>query len=212
MSSQRLSREENKARTRARLLEAAAKVFALRGYHRASVEEIAQEAGYSTGAVYSNFAGKEDLFLALLDEHLAQIVREVSEAVHRGGTAVERAQAAATQWMGTFDRDRDLFLLFIEFWSFAVRDAELRPRVAARFGAFRDATTRLIEEAAGELGLTSPVPPAHLAIAANALADGIALEKLVDPEAIPDELLANTLGLLFGTLAASAERPAGHTV
>jgi AcrR family transcriptional regulator len=209
--SERRSREENKARTRARLLEAAAKVFALRGYHRAAVEEIAQEAGYSTGAVYSNFTGKEDLFLALLDDHLAQTVREVSEAVHRGGTAVERAQAAAGQWMGSFERDRDLFLLFIEFWSYAVRDPELRPRIAARFGAFRDATTRLIEEAAGELGLTSSMPPAHLAIAVNALADGIALEKLVDPDAIPDELFADTLALLFGTLASAAERPAGHT-
>jgi len=209
--SERRSREENKARTRARLLEAAAKVFALRGYHRASVEEIAQDAGYSTGAVYSNFTGKEDLFLALLDEHIAQIVREVSEAVHRGGTAVERAQAAAAQWMGSFERDRDLFLLFIEFWSFAVRDPDLRPRIAARFGAFRDATTRLIEEAAGELELTSPIPPAHLAIAANALADGIALEKLVDPDAIPNELFADTLALLFGTLAPTAERPAEHT-
>ena len=208
--SRRLSREENKARTRERLIGAAGKVFARRGYHRASVEDIAQEAGYSTGAVYSNFAGKEDLFLALLDEHLAQSVRELSDAVHDGGTAVERAQAGAARWMGIFNRDRDLFLLFIEFWSYAVRDPQLRPRIAARFGAFRDATTRLIEESTAELGLATHVSPPKLATAVNALADGIALEKLADPDAISDDLFPEVLGLLFGSLA--AEEPAAGPV
>ena len=205
----RLTREENKALTRARLIEAAAKVFAVHGYHRASVEQIAQEAGFSTGAVYSNFAGKEDLFLALLDEHLAQSVRELTEAVQRGGTAAERARAGAAQWMGIFNRDRELFLLFIEFWSYAVRDPELRPRIAARYGAFRDATLRLIEEAGRELELDFLLAPPALATAVNALADGIALEKMADPDAIPDELFGEVLGLLFGSIA-SPEQPYGR--
>lgn len=63
MPRRRLTREESQAQTRGRLLDAARTVFAGRGYHGASVEEIAEEAGYSKGAVYSNFESKEEIFL-----------------------------------------------------------------------------------------------------------------------------------------------------
>src|SRR5205807_8868436 len=73
----RLTREESRSQTRERLLRAAARVFLRRGFHRASVEEVAETAGFSTGAVYSNFSGKEELLLALCDER----AREEEEAV-----------------------------------------------------------------------------------------------------------------------------------
>jgi AcrR family transcriptional regulator len=79
MVRKRLSRQEKKAETRARLLEAAESVFARRGFHAASVEEVAEEAGFSTGAVYSNFGGKEDLFLALWDSALEGALRVADE-------------------------------------------------------------------------------------------------------------------------------------
>jgi AcrR family transcriptional regulator len=74
-------RDEQKALTRRRLLDAAETVFARRGFHGASVEEIAREAGATTGAVYSNFAGKEDLFLALFEERIATDVADYSQIV-----------------------------------------------------------------------------------------------------------------------------------
>ena len=63
----RLTRRERKAETRAALLEAAARTFGRRGFYAASVAEVAEEAGYSKGAVYSNFESKEDLFMTLLE-------------------------------------------------------------------------------------------------------------------------------------------------
>src|SRR4051812_11272388 len=66
----RLTREQSRAQTRERLLDAARDVFARSGFHGASVDEIASAASYSTGALYSNFDGKEDLFLALMEREI----------------------------------------------------------------------------------------------------------------------------------------------
>ena len=74
----RLTREQSKANTRERLLDAARTVFARGGYHGATVEQIASEAGFSTGALYSNFDGKEDLFLALMEREIDAHAREIS--------------------------------------------------------------------------------------------------------------------------------------
>ena len=63
----RLRREEQRELTRAQILDAAERIFA-RGFRGASIEAIAEEAGYSHGAIYSNFKGKEDLFLVLVEE------------------------------------------------------------------------------------------------------------------------------------------------
>src|SRR6478752_2421839 len=74
----RETRAEKQARTRAELLATAARIFARRGYNGASIEEIAEEAGYSHGAVYSNFDGKADLFLAVFEEYMAERARELA--------------------------------------------------------------------------------------------------------------------------------------
>src|SRR5215210_4606116 len=88
----RLTRVERKAETREALLDAAGQVFARRGFHGAAVDDVAAEAGFSTGALYSNFDGKEDLFLALLAREIERQVREVSEAIAERATLDERAR------------------------------------------------------------------------------------------------------------------------
>src|SRR5712675_940902 len=92
-------RDEQKAATRLRLLDAAQTVFAQRGFHGASVDEIAREAGATTGALYAHFAGKEALFLELLDHTMAQDVRGYAEASGAGETPEEAARAGANRWM-----------------------------------------------------------------------------------------------------------------
>src|SRR5437016_5960759 len=129
----RLNRDERKALTRTSLIDGARAVFAGRGFHRASLAEIAEEAGYSTGAVYSNFAGKEDLFLAVLDEHIARRLRAVEDAVAQADTPQEQARAGARNWMEFLSEEPDWYPLFIEFWAYALRDPDLRVRVAERF-------------------------------------------------------------------------------
>ena len=90
-----MTREQSRAQTRERLLDAARSVFARSGFHGASVEEIASEAGYSTGALYSNFEGKEDLFLELMEREIAKHGARSPQAVRERASISERAAGGA---------------------------------------------------------------------------------------------------------------------
>jgi AcrR family transcriptional regulator len=201
----RLTREQRKANTRERLLDAARSVFASSGFHGASVEEIASTAGYSTGALYSNFDGKEDLFLVLMEREIEEHAREIAEAVANRDSVAERATGGAQVWMTMIEREPALLLLFMEFWAYGVREPDVRPKVAARFAQVRHLLTRLIADSAREFDLELEIPAEELAVAIDALADGIARQKLADPAAVPDDLMGRVLSLLLGAVS----RPAG---
>jgi AcrR family transcriptional regulator len=200
----RLTREQSRAATRERLLNAARSVFARSGFHGASVEEIASEAAFSTGALYSNFDGKEDLFLAVMEREVDRHARAIAAAVRERPTVSARAARGAREWMSTIEREPELVLLFVEFWAYGVRDPDVRPQVAARFASVRAMLTKLIADSVREFGLELELPAEQLAIAIDALADGIARQKLADPEAVPDDLLGRVIALLM----AGASRPA----
>src|SRR5438876_2227876 len=200
----RLTREQSKANTRERLLGAARSVFARSGFHGASVEEIASRAGFSTGALYSNFDGKEDLFLVLMEREIAERAREIAEAVVRRTSVAERAAGGARVWMAMIEREPELLLLFMEFWAYGVRDPQVRPKVAARFARMRQLLTALIADSARELDLELEIPAEQLAVAIDALADGIARQKLADPDAVPDELMGRVLSLLLEAVSRPA--------
>ncbi len=204
----RLTREQSKANTRERLLSAARSVFARNGYHGASVEEVASEAGFSTGALYSNFGGKEDLFLALMEREIRTHAQEIAEAVAQRHSVAERATGGAKQWMTMIEREPELLLLFMEFWAYGVRDPGMRPRVAEQFGEMRKLLTRLIADGVREFDLDLQIPAEHLALAIDALADGIARQKLTDPDAVPDELMGRILSLLFAAATQQEAAPA----
>src|ERR1700737_3141724 len=137
----RMTREQSKANPRGRLLDAARSVFASSVFHGASVEEIASTAGFSTGALYSNFDGKEDLFLVLMEREIEEHSREIADAVARRSSVAERAAGGAQRWMAMIEREPELLLLFMEFWAYGVRDPEVRPKVAARFARMRHLLT-----------------------------------------------------------------------
>jgi len=204
-ASGRLTREQSKANTRERLLAAARSSFAESGFHGASVEEIASRAGFSTGALYSNFDGKEDLFLVLMEREIEEHAREISEAVRERASVSERATGGARRWMMMIEREPALLLLFMEFWAYGVREPAVRPKVAERFAHVRRMLTRLIEDGAREFELQLALPAEQLAIAVDALADGIARQRLTDPAAVPDELMGTVLSLLFEAAAQPAD-------
>ena len=159
MGTARLTREQSKAATRDRLLSAARTVFARRGLHGASVEEIASEAGFSTGALYSNFDGKENLFLALMEREIDKHAREMAEVVANRTSVADRATGGAQQWMTLIEREPELLLLFMEFWAYGVRDARMRPQVAAHFAQVRKLLTTLLADGMREFNLSSSCPP-----------------------------------------------------
>jgi AcrR family transcriptional regulator len=200
----RLTREQSKAATRERLLDAARSVFAASGFHGASVEEIAAAAGFSTGALYSNFDGKEDLFLALMEREIDEHAREIAAAVAAQPSVAERAEGGAQKWMAMIEREPELVLLFTEFWAYGVREPQVRSEIAARFAKVHELLAHLIADSAREFELELAIPVRELAIAIDALADGIARQRLTDPDAIPEDLMGRVLALL---LAAAARGP-----
>src|SRR4051794_34898524 len=203
----RMTREQSRANTRERLLTAARTVFARGGFHGASVEEIASEAGYSTGALYSNFEGKEDLFVALMEREIDEHAQEIEAAVRAQVSIADRATGGARQWMAMIEREPEALLLFMEFWAYGVREEKVRPQVAARFAQMRRVLTGLIADGVRDFDLELTIPAEQLAVAIDALADGIARQKLADPDAVPDELMGDVLGLLLSAVT----RPAGRT-
>lgn len=199
----RETRAEKQARTRAELLATAAIVFARRGYQGASVEEIAEEAGYSHGAVYSNFDGKADLFLAVLEDYMAERARELADT--QAGLAEDapielRARALADQWMARFARDRESFLLHMEFVAHAGRDPELAERFGTRSAALREAIAAYIAHYQELEGIEAELTPDELALMLRALAIGLSIEALVSPEAVREDAFGDFVELLVKLL------------
>jgi AcrR family transcriptional regulator len=193
-----LTRKERQEQTREELVGAAAKVFARRGYHQATVEEIAAEAGFSTGAVYSNFDGKEELFLALADrqvlERVAEIEAVAAAAEGNGDAGIE----AAEQFRAFLERDPDWPLLFYEFWSLSIRNPELQDELAKRRETIRDALAKTLERVADALGFELRFPAPALATAIAASLNGLAFERAADPDALPDEVFAEFITAVLG--------------
>jgi AcrR family transcriptional regulator len=198
-----LTRKERQARTRRDLIAAAATVFARRGYHRATIEEIAAEAGMTSGAIYSNFKGKEELFLAIADEQVASRVAEI-EAV--GDVAEGQGDAgaeAADQFRAFLEGDPDWPLLFYEFWSISVRDPDLQDELAKRRDAIRDALADTLERVAAEHGFDLRFPAPALATAIAASLNGLAFERAADPDALPDDVFGEFIAAVLGCAIAA---------
>lgn len=189
MTPKRLTREQRQAQTRSQLLDAARKVFGRKGFYRASVEEVAAEAGFTTGAVYSAVGGKSKLFLAVLDRHMAERARDLSEALRDAPSPESAARRVAEYWVGTLRRDPDWTLLLIEFWAYAARDPVLHREIATRHRRVIDSMAALWTTATVEHPETEfPLSPAALARVGWAMANGFALEWLIDREGSPDDL------------------------
>ena len=195
-----MTREESRQHTRRRLLDAAARVFAKRGYRGASVEEISSEAGYTIGALYSNFAGKEEVLLALLEQRVAQIAERIVTAARAADDPTDKLRAGAREWMEFLDDEPELYALMVEFWTIWVRDEGQRPHHGRRFAAVREYIGGLIQQKADEMGVTMRLPPDQIGAVVLGLADGLALQYLANPDAVPKELFPSVLPILIQAL------------
>ena len=189
-------RGERRLITRAQLLDAAERVFARDGLRGASVDTIALEAGYSTGAVYSNFKGKEDLFLTLVEERIDPRLAKVYEAVEAELAAGVPPLEAARRFVSALRGERDAFLLLIDFWGQAVRDPTAAERFAQRHARLRATVGHLLDAAIPERETGLGLPTDQLATTLIALGNGFAIELLADPDAVPEDLFGHAIGAL----------------
>jgi AcrR family transcriptional regulator len=196
----RRTREEQRQETRRRLLDAAAQVFAERGYHAASVDEVAEAAGMTKGAVYSNFSSKEELFLALLDDRMSPYLRgyqAVFDARPDPGAGIDSLDSA---YASLLEGDRTWWLLRAEFWLHAMRNPEARYKMAARQRLLRDALAGVLDRQAQGLGVEPAMRPSELASVVLALTEGLSSQRMVDPDAVPEGLVTDALPMLLGVL------------
>jgi AcrR family transcriptional regulator len=182
---QRATRAEQAAENRERVLAAAREVFRRKGYHDASVEEIAEEAGFSKGVVYSQFGSKADLFLALLERRIEQRARENLDVALSAPAGTEFAELYATGRRAQ-QADRAWSLLVLEFRIHAARDPELNRRYAAMHARTLEGIARTIALACERDGIEPPYAPEALARLGFAIDSGYALEDLVAPEGAQD--------------------------
>ena len=193
----RLSREESKRRTRELLLDAAEAVFAEKGFWGASVEEVAEEAGFSTGAVYSNFGGKDDLFLALLDRRLARDAPEWGRVFGEQTPPGERVGEVEGILMSG-SGDRAWTMLEMEFFLYAMRNEEARKKLVERYRGIREGIAAAVGGHFEQIGVSPPAPIEELSWALLGMATGLDLQAHLDPEATPDGLRAKALDPLLG--------------
>jgi AcrR family transcriptional regulator len=210
-STRRLTRAERSARTRAELMASARRLFLRRGFHAASLELVAEEAGFTIGAVYSRFGSKADLFLAILDEHVDRIAAGVAEVAGLDQPLPAHAELLAGRRMALLEGERDWFPLVLEFWAHAARDERLRREFAARHERLVGAYTGLIEADYARLGLALPLAPEVLARAVVAMGNGVALERLADPGRVPEGLLSTMAVAFLRGLAAGDPAAEGRS-
>jgi AcrR family transcriptional regulator len=184
----RLTRAERAALTRRDLLAAAERRFLADGYHATTLEAIAEDAGYSKGAVYSAFDSKADLLLSLADEIVDRRLREIEALFEHHPPKPERLAELAQRRVGE-SHDRWV-LLAIEFWLHAAGDEELLERFAAGHRRMRSRLA-LLADADTPLGAES------WAIATMALSNGLALERLIDADGVPGDLMTQAQRLLY---------------
>ena len=185
-------------------MRSAARVFAERGLE-ASIDEVAEDAGYTKGAFYANFESKDELFLAMLDarfedrivevERAAQEENEIEDSVRRAGADFNRYVAADTPWQR----------LFFEFTAYAARDENFRREFVTRYRKLRERISAVYERWASDQGVEPPIPVDQIALMTFAMANGMALERLLEPEAVSDELYPTMLSVFFAGLGAMVE-------
>ena len=199
----RLTRKERQAQTRERLLAAAERVFLRRGLLGSSVEEISAEAGFTRGAFYSNFESKDQLFVELLQDRVYSRYRQaLEEHPAAGATPRERLRRGIEKArdMQDDEQGRWLFRLWLECLTQAARDEEFRKLAAGFWSGNRAAMAAQGTAEYEELGREPPLPPEQLATAMIALDIGLAVQHLVDPDAVPLDLYLPLYDLLFGSM------------
>jgi AcrR family transcriptional regulator len=198
-------RAAKNAATTAALLKAAAETFAERGFERATMDEIAERVGLSKGALYYRYRGKEDLFIALLEERCRAYIRQL-DAAFSGGSATGGGWATMAQRFLAVVRDEQWPRLFFEFISYASRSPGAKHELAKRTRGLRAALASVIERQAREAGVDLRISPQAVALGISALCNGLAVERLADPGTVPNDAFTQLPALLMSAAAGSSER------
>lgn len=185
-----LTADRRRQQTREYLLQAAAEVFAERGFHAATLDEVAAAAGFSKGAVYSNFKNKEDLFLALLEDAYTREMRALRSTIERSDVPPEaRIGDFVSLIGGEWDRVPNMGALYLEFHLYALRNPVARARMNELEKRDILAIAEILEAERRERGMPVDEPAEQTARIIVALFRGINMMRTANPEVAGEELL-----------------------
>lgn len=196
--------------TRAKILDAALRVFGERGIAGSSLNEVAAAAGLTKGAIYSSFSGKDELVLAIMEEHARERMTHALESFAQAPDAETALMNVGTVLVEAIRSDAVWHRLLAEYFALSYHDEGTRLALRARRRDARAAVARALTQMQANLGVPLPMQADRLAVAFFALSNGLGIEAGIDPDGVPDDLLAEVLGLIARDFIAELRRRAGH--
>jgi AcrR family transcriptional regulator len=183
MATTPLTQARRRQMTRDALIDAATDAFARRGISASSLDEIAAAAGFTRGAIYSNFGGKEDLLLAVVEQRADRMLAAMWEA-HEASDHdhLHDAAGAAEQWRRIVARDGEMLMLRMELRLYALREPTFAVRLAELQQHQQEQATAFLLREAEAIGFTFRITPDHIAGVLIALTEGLLMQAAVDPE------------------------------
>ncbi len=199
------TRTERQASTRLGLLDAAERLFEEQGFAATSLDALADAAGYTKGAVYSNFASKEDVFFAVYERRVERFLADVESAAAESG---DEEQTADQVMAGIIRRREDgdgWLAVFLEFWTHVLRHPEHRDRFAVIHARAMQPAVDGLRRFAAERNIELPIDAHQLAVAFFALTTGLGLERLTSPDVVDEDVGLHAQRLLRRGLLSQAE-------
>jgi AcrR family transcriptional regulator len=204
----RLTRKQKQEQTRSCLMKSAARVFARRGLSGASIDEVAEDAGYTKGAFYANFKSKEELFLAMLDESFSERIAETEHAFATDESPPEQARHSAAHFAEAMRSDPEKSRLSVEFAAQAMRSDAFRDELLTRFATLRSRMEAIFRRRMEDLGLQPVVSLDRMVLMVIAMADGWKMWHTLDPESVDDAMLEEMMEIFvtgFGVMSGALE-------
>jgi AcrR family transcriptional regulator len=201
------SRAERQANTRTNLVDAAERLFSAQGFHATSLDAVADEAGYTKGAVYSNFASKEDLFFAVYERRVERYLERAEQMLAEDGGPERGVLTIIAETSARRERDDGWLAVFLEFWTHVLRHPEHRTRFAEIHGRAVAPFVASLERFAAERRVELPLEARKLAVALFAGGTALGLERLTQPDVVDGELMVRMQELWFAALARGLEAP-----
>jgi AcrR family transcriptional regulator len=171
-------------------------VFGARGIAASSVSDVAAAAGMTKGAVYSSFASKDELVLAIMEDHARERMTHALESFARAPDAATGFTNVGAVLVEAIRSDAVWHRLLAEYFALSYHDSETRLALRERRREARAAVARALERVQQNLGAQLPMAPERLAVVFFAISNGLGIEAGIDPEAVPDDLLGELLGLI----------------
>lgn len=201
-----------RSETRRRVLDAAFEVFSEHGIAATSLSEVAAAGGLTKGAVYSSFDSKDDLVLALMEEHAAHRIEAALAGFNDAADSAHALPDVASVLVREMRADAAWHRLLAEYFAMAAHDPAKRRALQQRRREIRDAIARVLTTLADGLQIDFPLPPPEMATVFLALSNGLAVETDIDPDGVPADLLGRVLVLIAGDAVTKVTEAAARAV